>query len=125
MLDEKQRRQLETLAVEMLLALRAAYLSAQDGRPPMNYWEQFQSRMRAAARQTATASEWVSQMQRRLQVASLRSSDARTLVDLVKFCDEHEAHLDFLEMVDRDHSLLIAMTQTIVEERKNADRATA
>lgn len=62
----------------------------------------------------------MSAVQRRMQIASFRSSDARVLVDLVKFCDEHDAHMDFLTMVDRDHSMLMAMAQLIVEERKAA-----
>lgn len=118
MLNEQQRRKLETKVVELILSIRAAYLSEQGGRPPMNYWEQFSSRMQAAARQTVTASEWASQVQRRLQVGSLRSSDAPVLLDLVRFCDEHDAHLELLDMVSRDTPLLIAMTQEIVEKRK-------
>jgi hypothetical protein len=40
------------------------------------------------------------------------------LLDLVRFCDEHDAHLELLDMVSRDTPLLIAMTQEIVEKRK-------
>jgi len=43
------------------------------------------------------------------------------LIELVRFCDEHGANDEFLMMVDRDHALLMALAQVIVEERKNAD----
>lgn len=118
MLDENQKKQLETLAVEMVLELRSEYLASVNGRPSMSYWEQLQNRMRSAARSTTTASEWVTQVMRRMQIASLRKSASRSLVELVRFCDEHDAHLDFLAMVERDNALLIALAQLIAEERK-------
>lgn len=40
------------------------------------------------------------------------------MIDLVRFCDENEAHLEFLQMVERDHALLMALSQVIVDERK-------
>jgi hypothetical protein len=125
MLDDKQKKQLETCAVEMILAIRGAYLSEQSGRPAMNYWEQIQNRCRAAARQTTTASEWVSAVQRRMQIPALRSSDSSALIELVRFCDENSAHQEFLAMVERDCPLLIALTQLIVEERKKANATDA
>lgn len=106
----------------MILTVRSAFLSACDGRPPMDYWTQLQSRCRAAARQTTTASEWVSAVQRRMQIQGFRSSDSLALVELVRFCDEHSAHGAFLEMVERDHALLIALAQVVVEERKSAKK---
>ena len=120
MLNESQKKRLETLSVEMILALRGAYLREQGGRPPMTYWTQIQDRIRSAARQTASASEWASLMQRRLQIGSLSKEDSRALVELVRFCDEHQAHSDFLATIERDHSLLMALVQLIVEERKAA-----
>jgi hypothetical protein len=100
-------------------------LREQGGRPPMTYWTQLQDRIRSAARQTASASEWASLMQRRLQIGSLSKEDSRALVELVRFCDEHGAHSDFLAAVERDHSLLMALVQLIVEERKAAANAPA
>lgn len=121
MLEEKQKKALETITVEFVLSLRSEYLREQDGRPPMNYYEQLQNRMRGAARQTSSASEWASLMQRRLQIGSLSKDASRALIDLVRFCDEHQAHGDFLTAIDRDHALLIALVQLIVEERKAAN----
>ena len=120
MLDEKKKKQLETATVEMVLVLRSAYLSEQGGRPPMDYWSRIQNMIRASARQTSSASEWSSAMQRRLQIPGFHNSESRALLDLVRFCDENEAHQEFLAMVERDSALLIALTQLIVEERKAA-----
>jgi hypothetical protein len=119
MLDAKQKKQLEDLTVEMILTLRAAYLSVQDGRPPMNYWEQFQNRMVAASQMTVTASEWVGMMQETLGIGSLNSSQSRDLVRLDRFCAENEAHDDFLDFIQRDHALVIALSQIVVDEKKN------
>lgn len=120
MLDDKQKKTLETLTVEMLIALRNAYLREQGGRPPMTYWTQLQDRARSAARQSTSASEWSSLMQRRLQIGSLDKDSSRSLIELVRFCDEHQAHQEFLVAIERDHSLLMALTRLIVDERKQA-----
>lgn len=119
MLSENEHKKLETLTVELLLVLRGAYLEEQAGRPPMDYWSRIQNMSRAAARQTSSASEWCSAMQRRLQIPGFRNSGSKALIDLVRLCDEHAAHQDFLAMVERDSALLVALTQLIVEERKN------
>lgn len=123
MIDEKQKKQLETLTVEMVLAFRSAYLANVGGRPPLGYWEQIQNRVRSAAMQTESASEWASTVQRRLNLGSLPSYASRALVELVRFCDEHDAHDEFLALVERDHALVVAMAQLIVEERKRAGKA--
>lgn len=62
-------------------------------------------------------------MQRRLQIGSLSKDGSRALIELVRFCDEHQAHLEFLTMIERDHALLIALTQMIVDERKGVNAA--
>jgi hypothetical protein len=45
------------------------------------------------------------------------------LIDLVTFCDEHDATSDLLDITDRDTPLVIAMCQKIVDERKAAGLA--
>jgi hypothetical protein len=45
------------------------------------------------------------------------------LLDLVKFCDEHQAHGDLLDMLERDSAVLIALSQAIAEERKQTNAA--
>lgn len=122
MLDETRRRKLETLVVEYVLVLRSAYIREQNRRPPMNYWEMFHARMRSAARQTTRPSEWAAQVQRKLQIPGLSSSDSKALLDLVAYCDEHDATGDLLDIAERDTPLVIAMCQKIAEERKAAGK---
>lgn len=62
-------------------------------------------------------------MQRRLQIGSLRKESSKALIELVRFCDEHQAHDEFLVTIERDHALLMALTQLIVEERKATNAA--
>lgn len=64
-------------------------------------------------------------MQRRLQIGGLGKDACRALTELVRFCDENQAHTEFLALVERDHALLMALTQLIVEERKGARDATS
>ncbi len=61
-------------------------------------------------------------MQRRLSLASLPSVASRVLVELVRLCDENQAHDEFLALVERDHALLVALTQLIIEERKRSEK---
>lgn len=55
-----------------------------------------------------------------MRIASLHKQASQVLIELVRFCDENQAHLDFVELVERDHALLIALTRAIVDERKAA-----
>lgn len=121
MLDAKERKQLEDLTVEMVLTLRSAYLTELGGRPPPDYWTQFQNRMIAASQMTVTASEWTGMMQETLGIGSLNSSQSRDLVKLDRFCSEHEAHEEFLDFIQREHALVVALCQIVVEERKKTD----
>lgn len=86
-MDEKQRKQLETAALEMVLAIRGAYVASQEGRVSMTYWDQIQNRCRSAAMQTESASEWVSAMQRSLRIPGLNSWGSQALLALTQVCD--------------------------------------
>lgn len=120
MLTTNQRKQLETAIVEMLLEIRSDYLHEVGGRPAMDYWEQLQNRMRSAARTTQTASEWVTLVARRMRIPSLGKRACQALVELVRLCDESDAHIDALDMVERDSGLLVALARLTVEQRKEA-----
>lgn len=122
MLNDGQRKQLETLLVEMIIGFRAQFLRNHKGRPPLNYWEQIQNRVRSAARTTTTVSEWASAMQRGLQIEALDSWASRALVDLVAFCDEQDAHLECLDLLDRDHAMVLALVRVECEKRRDALR---
>lgn len=62
-------------------------------------------------------------MQRGLQIPGFNNLGSKVLLDLVSFCDEHDAHEDFLEMCERDSAMLIALTQSIIEKRKESGQA--
>jgi hypothetical protein len=47
----------------------------------------------------------------------------QALLELVRLCDEHDAHGDMLEMVERDSGLLIALARMTAEQRKEAANA--
>lgn len=59
-----------------------------------------------------------------MRIATLHKQASQVLIELVRFCDENQVHLDFVELVERDHALLIALTRAIVDERKSASAAT-
>jgi len=118
-LDQKQKGQLETLLVEMILSFRTAFLRAQKGRPPLDYWDRMQARIRVAAQTTQNASEWASAVQRKLQLEGLDSLASHSLVDLAAWCDEHAAHDDCMELVSRDHAMLMALARVKVDAMKS------
>lgn len=109
---------LESLIVEYLLAVRSEYLRTVHGRPSPSYWQTLQSRVRAAALQCDTASEWATSVQRGMQVPGLDSRHSRVLVELVHFCDEHAQHDALLNKCERDHAILIALAMQIVDGAK-------
>lgn len=112
-------QQIENLLVEVTVMVRDAYLRAKKGRPALNYWsELIPDRMRSAARQSATAGEWITTVQRKLQTGAPNSSDSLVINRLVQLCDENDYHLRMMEFIDREISFLIAMARSIVDGRK-------
>ncbi len=91
---------LETALVEMIVVLRDAFLRSCNGRPPMSYWDQIQTRVRGAARTSATAAEWVTAAQRGLRLGAPSSSDCLAINRLVAICDEYGMDLEAMEFMD-------------------------
>jgi hypothetical protein len=118
-LDEKQKEKLRTLTVELLLELRASYL-ASPGANTLKHWDQLQERMRAAARTTASPEEWATKMRRDLNLPAPSSSGSKALVELVHAVTEKSARRDWLDMLDKEHGYLIALTRLSAEKRKEA-----
>jgi hypothetical protein len=115
--DEKLREKLVTLTVEVLLVMRSAYLGT-AGASALKNWDILQSRMRSAARTTASPEEWATKLQRDLQIPSLTSSSCRALVDLVHEVTERGCRSEWLDLLDREHGYLIALTRLTAEKRK-------
>lgn len=115
-IDEKGLEVLRTKTVEVLLEIRSAYL-ATPGANALKHWTLLQNRMRAAARTTATPEEWASSLCRGLQIQALGSAGARTLVELVHEVAERRCAPEWLDLVEREHTYLMALTRRVAEER--------
>jgi hypothetical protein len=121
-LDETTKEKLRTLTVEVLLVMRAAYLAA--GANPIKHWEQLQDRARSAARRSQSPEEWATALARGLQLPALSSSGSRALVDLVAAVAERGCAVEWLDLIEREYGLLMAMTRLCAEERKAAREET-
>lgn len=119
MLSDAEKERLRTLTVEVLLAIRAEYLRT-PGVNVLKHWEMLTTRMRGAARTTATPEEWATTLARKLLIPVLSSSASSSVVDLVHFVTEHRCAPEFLDLIDREHGYLIAMARLISEKRREA-----
>jgi hypothetical protein len=125
MLSEGEKEGLRSATVEMLLEMRAAYLKTAQANA-LTHWDLLQSRMRSAARTSASVEEWATDMAKslRLGAPSPRYSEAlRTLADLAR----PEVAVDhggaFLDLVDAEWGYLIAMARAVAEKRKEESNA--
>jgi hypothetical protein len=118
-LDEGQLERLRTKTVELLLELRAAYLRT-PGCSPLKHWEVLQNRLLSAARRAASPDEWSTLMMRGLQLPNLRSSACQALVDLGAAVRELGAQREWLDMLEREYGLLMAMTRLAAERQREA-----
>lgn len=110
--DEMERWREATTGV--MLDLRSAYLRA--GASPLKHWDQLLDRMRAAARTAASVEEWHTSMSRSLQLGAPSNSASSALADLRALVGA--ARTEWLDMIDREHGLLIAMARLEAERRK-------
>ena len=117
-MDPKQ--QIETVLVEVVVALRDAFLRACSGRPPLSYWDQISNRLLSAARTSATAGEWATSVQRGLRVGAPRAADSLLISRLVALCDENDWHLRAMEHIEREQAFIVALARQVIEERKLA-----
>lgn len=120
-LSEEQKEQLRTKTVEFLLEVRRAYLMA--GASPLKHWDQIQSRLLSAARRSTTADEWTTALLGGLQLPALGgsrkggNSASRVLIDLTSAVREQDAAGEWLDLVQREYGLLMAMTRMAAEQR--------
>lgn len=110
--DEMERWREATTGV--LLDLRSAYLRA--GASPLKHWDQLLDRMRAAARTAASVEEWHTSMSRSLQLGAPSNSASSALADLRALVGA--ARSEWLDMIEREHGLLIAMARLEAVRRK-------
>lgn len=114
--DETTMETWRLLTAGALLDLRSAYLKA--GASPLKHWDQILDRMRAAARTSASVEEWHTSMCRSLQLGAPSSSASSALAELRATVGS--ARGSWLDMIDREHGLLMAMARLEAERRKNA-----
>lgn len=122
-MNREQRNQLESLFVEMILAIRRSFILARKGKVPMGYWDRIQDMIRVGTNTTVTLSEWCNSVQQDLQIQGLDSSGCRALTELVAWVDEHSTQLDALYFIEKNTPLCIALARQAVEERKAADKS--
>ena len=118
-MQEDQRERLRSLTVELLLALRAEYL----GTPQANvlkHWDLLHTRLRGAARTSETPEELATSMQRRLQIVNLGKGSCRALADLADYVREHSCATAWLDLLDREHGYVMALTRLAAEKRREA-----
>lgn len=115
-ITEERKHALRWATVRVLLALRSEYL--RTGANALKHWEQLQSRMRAAARMTTTPEEWVTRMQRGLQIPTTSSSLSSAMAALSDEVATLPRPSVWLDLVEREHGYLMAMARLEAEDRK-------
>ena len=119
MLDEIAKEKLRSLTVELLLEVRAAYLSTPHANA-LKHWDMIQDRIRLAARTTTGAEEWATSIARALQLGAPRASYSAALMALTHEVHERRAASSFLDLVDSEWGFLMALARSIAEQRKAA-----
>lgn len=104
------------MTVLVLLDLRAAYLAA--GASPLKHWDQILDRMRAATRTTSSVEEWHTAISRSLQLGSPSKAASSALLELVQTVGPFRGA--WLDLVERESGLLMAMCRLEAERRKDA-----
>lgn len=121
-LDENEKEKLRTETVEVLLTIRAAYLA--QGANALKHWTQLQDPMRGACRTSESPEEWFTTMLRTLQIQAAPSvSSSGCLLELSGHVRERGCAPDWLDMVEREYGLLIAMARKVAEQRRDRDHA--
>jgi hypothetical protein len=119
-LQESEKEKLRTETVEVLLSIRAAYLA--QGANALKHWTQLSDRMRGAVRTSESPEEWYTTMLRTLQIRAAPSLLSSTcLLELADHVRELGAASEWLDMVEREYGLLIAMARKTAEERRDRE----
>jgi len=121
MLDEEAKENLRTLTVEVLLAMRAAYLQT-PGANALKHWVQIQERSHAAALTCSSPEEWCTKLQRDLRIQSLSSLASDSVVTLVHEVTERSARTVWLNLLEDELGYLMALCRLESERRKEAQQ---
>ena len=118
-LDNSKRDALLSKTVNVVLELRRQYLAG--GGNSLKHWQQIHDRLRMAARTSGSVAEWLTRMQRALQIGVPSNSLSLAVAELSDEveCIPQPAWLDLLE---REHAYVMALARLEAEDRK-AQRA--
>ncbi|MGE0493310.1 MAG: hypothetical protein AB7S38_29145 [Vulcanimicrobiota bacterium] len=113
---DDQREEIEGRTVDLILAVRREYLAG--GANPLKHWDQLQDRIRVAARTSTSVAEWVTTLSRSLGLAAPSNSRSLAISKLAETVGHVCTPDEWLDLVEREHSYLIAMGRLRVQEAK-------
>lgn len=112
--DEATKERLRSLLVEMVIEFRRGYLRTPQ-KNLLKHWQIILNRMRSAVMSTSSVDEWVTQVQRRLQIPALGNSGSSALLDLGGHVREHDLWAELRDIVWRETGLIEALARRIAE----------
>lgn len=121
-LTEEARQRLVDSTVEMLEALRRAYIRTPHFNA-LKHWDQLQERMRLATRTSTSPEEWVTALARSLKLTALDSSASSALEALREAVLLAGGAGEWLALVEAEYAYLIAQMRVRSETRKAVNAA--
>lgn len=118
-LDDAQLEKLRTKTVDLLLDLRAEYLAMPQANA-LKHWDLLKTRLLRAVQCAMSVDEWETMMRRSLQLGCPSKNSSRSLLDLSGTARELGASRVWLELVEREWGLLLAMARLASEKRREA-----
>ena len=122
-LPEQDKERLRTRTVEVVLALRAAYLAEHGGSVALEHWNHLQTRMKSASKRASGPEDWASDICRRLRIPSLSVSSSRCLVDLASAVRDIDAIDEWFALLAKETPYIIALARLSAEAAKDAKEA--
>ena len=110
---------MRSATVLLILELRAMYLA--NGASPLKHWDQISDRTRSSARKSTSVQEWSSALMRSLQLAAPSKSASSAISSLLATVAERSA--EWLDLVERECGLLMALAREEAERRKDVREA--
>ena len=118
MLSKEQRDLLETRIIDLILAVRSAYMHECKGRSALDYWTRIENRMQAAARRAKSASHWCTLFLQGMQLTNVDNSGSSAMTELIAFCDETDCHRELRALIKDEHPFLVVQAKLIIQAIK-------
>lgn len=116
-MKEHQKEEVEDRTIDVILAVRREYLAS--GANPLKHWDQLQDRIRVAARTSTNVAEWVTTLSRSLGLSAPSNSRSLAISRLAETVGHVCTPDEWLDLVEREHSYLVAMGRLRVQEAKD------